>query len=128
MSDTQGSLDWGECTEAEAFLARVRPLPSDEFVKRTEERLLGRQRAGFRRQKGLAGIGLAAGVGGLIYLLGGFGGGPLSSTQDEVRARDTCRSQTIQANPSAGALEFRDGRVVVVPSTDPSTALASPCP
>lgn len=137
MTGSQEPPDSCEIKEAEALLARVRPLPSIEFVEATESRLIGRERAPLlRRERAalrirwrFAAAGLACGLAALAYVLGGFGGGPLSVTGDDVRARDTCSGRTVQTSPSLAALELRDGRVAVVPrSGSVTTAAEAPCP
>lgn len=128
MADSPWSPEPDELLEPEAFLARARPRPSDEFVQITERQLLGRQRVALRSSAGFAAVALASVLGGLLYLVGGFGGGPLSLTDDDVRARDACQSRTIESSPAAAALELRDGRVVVIRRPEPPTGRVPPCP
>lgn len=120
--------DPGELADVEALLARARPLPRDEFVHRTERRLLGRPSAARAARRRVAAVGLAGALATLAYVFGAFGGGPLSLSSDDVRAGGDCPVATVELNRSTGVLVLRDGRVIVVPRPSPVTSPVDACP
>jgi hypothetical protein len=115
-----------EDKRVEALLRTSRPDPDAGFAGRLEHRLLGAEpvRAPRRRffalprltlRPALAGAGAAGLLATAALVAGLAGGGPLSSSDDGARARETCRYVTVK----------RPGKVpVVVRTKDGGTRIA----
>lgn len=107
-----------EVDQIAELLRCAAPVPSSSFVDSTERRLLGRvRRHPSRARTGSLALAMSVVIGGLIYLGGATGAGPLGGHDDRADAEGNCDVRTVERTVPLGRLELRDGRPVVVPET-----------
>lgn len=104
-------------TGLEARLRASRPEPSALFVRETQERLLeraGRRTPVWQPRATWVGLGLSAGLAGVVLALSLAGIGPMAGDQNEVEAVQLCRgSATRELRPST-ILKVEEGVATVV--------------
>ncbi len=113
---------------AERFLRAARCEPTEEFITRTERRLFGRKARRTRRPM-FAALGLTGAVAGFALAAGLLGAGPLAlNGQEDVRARDDCRTMEVTTIQREGELtRTPDGTTTVVSEDRPVSRWVERC-
>lgn len=114
--------------DAEAWLARARPEPRDDFVERLEGRLVGHRR--HRRRLGalVAGLSLSGGLAAAVVVVTLAGGGPLQSGDDDARAKDDCTTEQVRTTQRESELvRGADGQARVVTVEKPVSREVTRC-
>ncbi|MDX6665182.1 MAG: hypothetical protein QOG68_1388 [Solirubrobacteraceae bacterium] len=126
MSPDHDSPDY----DAERLLRAARPQPSEDFVKATERRLLGRAPSPRRRPRPLlAGLGLSGALASVVVVAGLVGAGPLAPEGTTTgKARSLCRTETVTTSRPVGTIVKRNGQVVVTKQRRPVKRLVTRCP
>lgn len=115
--------------EAARFLRATRPEPDPHFVAETERRLLGRAPRTRARRPLVAAFGLTGAAAAVMLVASLAGSGPISiNGQDDVRARDNCRTvQTTTDQREGKLIERADGTTTVVTTSRPVTRSEERC-
>lgn len=124
-----GSPEDDRDDEAEAWLARARPTPSDEVVRHIEERVVGRtRRRASRSRVALAGLGFSGSLAAVIVVVALAGGGPKPGN-DGADADEGCVTRQVTTTVRQGQIVAGpDGQARVVTTPQTVTKAVKRCP
>lgn len=122
--------DWDrDLDDAERWLVAVRPNPDEQFVARTEQRLLGRRAAAHQRRRTFSlAAALAGALTALLLMAGLIGAGPLGEDDDAAKADKDCRTvQVTRTERVRELVEGPDGTPRIVVRERPVTRAVTRC-